>query len=129
MVLIPTKDERRMSSLEEVATPPRAMESEPTPAATRRLVLARGGALTRFSGLGGAHHALLNHHQEGRFECLELLDVLEYPEQTSAFGKASNPSESGLTASNTSVRTMFSTSPIRNRPISLQCGPLADQRS
>ena len=87
MVLIPIKDERRMSSLEEVATPPRAMESEPTPAATRRLVLARGGALTRFSGLGGAHHALLNHHQEGRFERLELLDVLEYPEQTSAFGK------------------------------------------
>ncbi len=76
-----------MSSLEEEATLPRGMESAPTPAATRRLVLARGGVLTRFSGLGGAHHALLNHHQQGRFGSLELLDVLEYPEQTSAFGK------------------------------------------
>ncbi len=78
---------RRMSSLEEEVTPPRSMESAPTPTATRRLVLARGGALTRFSGLGGAHHALLNHHQKGRFAGFDLLDVLEYQEQRSAFGK------------------------------------------
>ena len=76
-----------MSSLEEEATLPRGMESAPKPAAKRRLVLARGGALTRFSGLGGAHDALLNHHRQGRFEHLELLDVLEYPEQSSAFSK------------------------------------------
>lgn len=63
------------------------MESAPKPEAKRRLVLARGGALTRFSGLGGAHDALLNHHRHGRFEHVELLDVLEYPEQNSAFGK------------------------------------------
>tara|TARA_B100000900_G_scaffold7444_1_gene6287 strand:+ start:2217 stop:3413 length:1197 start_codon:yes stop_codon:yes gene_type:complete len=76
-----------MSSLEEEATLPRGMESAPKPANKRRLVLARGGSLTRFSGLGGAHDALLNHHRQGRFEHLELLDVLEYPEQISAFSK------------------------------------------
>ena len=54
---------------------------------SRKICLARGGTLTRFSGIGSAHHSLLNHHKSGDFPDTELISVLEYPEQKGAFGK------------------------------------------
>ena len=57
---------------------------------SRKICLARGGSLTRFSGIGGAHHSLLNHHKSGDFPDTELVSVLEYPEQKAAIGKIVN---------------------------------------
>lgn len=54
---------------------------------SRKVCLVRGGALTQFSGIGGAHFDLLAHHQNDEFEGVKLLDVLEYPEQNSALAK------------------------------------------
>lgn len=54
---------------------------------SKKICLVRGGALTQFSGIGGAHFDLLSHHQNEEFEGVKLLDVLEYPEQNSALAK------------------------------------------
>lgn len=54
---------------------------------SKKICLVRGGALTPFSGIGGAHNDLLNHHKNGKFGDLKLLDVLEYPEQKSAVAR------------------------------------------
>ena len=54
---------------------------------SRKVCLARGGTLTRFSGIGGAHHSLLDHHKSGDFPDAKLVCVLEYPEQKGALGK------------------------------------------
>lgn len=54
---------------------------------SKKVCLVRGGALTQFSGIGGAHFDLLSHHQNDEFEGLKLLDVLEYPEQNSGLAK------------------------------------------
>jgi len=76
-----------MSSLEEEAWPAPSMESKGSPPLTGQIVLVRGGALTRFSGLGGAHAALVEHHRDGRFPSLSLTEVVEYPVQSSAFAR------------------------------------------
>ena len=57
---------------------------------SRKVCLARGGTLTRFSGIGGAHHSLLDHHKSGDFPDTKLVCVLEYPEQKGALGKISH---------------------------------------
>ena len=77
----------RMSSLEEEASPAPIMESTGSPSSTGQIVLVRGGALTPFSGLGGAHATLVEHHQDGRFPSLLLKEVMEYPVQSSAFAR------------------------------------------
>ena len=64
-----------------------SMESKDSPTHTGRIVLVRGGALTRFSGLGGAHAALVEHHRAGRFAPFSLAEVVEYPVQSSALGR------------------------------------------
>ena len=76
-----------MSSLEEEASPAINMESPEPRAHPGQIALVRGGALTRFSGLGGAHADLLAHHQAGRFSEVSFRDVLEYPEQRSAVAR------------------------------------------
>ena len=76
-----------MSSLEEEAAPATRMESEGSPSHAGQIVLVRGGALTRFSGLGGAHATLVEHHRAGRFAPFSLADVVEYPVQSSALGR------------------------------------------
>ena len=63
------------------------MESEGSPSHAGRIVLVRGGALTRFSGLGGAHATLVEHHRAGHFAPFSLADVGEYPVQSSALGR------------------------------------------
>ena len=78
---------QEMSSLEEEASPAQSMESSLRPSGIRRVMLARGGALTKFSGIGGAHAALVNHHNRARFPDLHLIDVMEYPEQRSGFSR------------------------------------------
>jgi len=76
-----------MSSLEEEAWPAPSMESKGSPRPTGQIVLVRGGALTRFSGLGGAHATLVEHHRDGRFPSLSLTEVMQYPVQSSAFAR------------------------------------------
>ena len=76
-----------MSSLEEEASPALIMESTGSSSSTGQIVLVRGGALTPFSGLGGAHATLVEHHQDGRFPSLLLKEVLQYPVQSSAFAR------------------------------------------
>ena len=63
------------------------MASPATSTDARRVLLVRGGALTPYSGLGGAHSALVEHHRAGRFPGLTVLSTLEYPEQSSAFAR------------------------------------------
>ena len=77
----------RMSSLEEEALPAPIMESTGSSSSTGHIVLVRGGALTPFSGLGGAHATLVEHHKDGRFPSLLLKEVMEYPVQSSAFAR------------------------------------------
>ena len=77
---------RRMSSLEEEVTPPRSMESTTTPMATRRLVLARRSIDSIFWTWRGSSCSS-QPSPKGTVSGLDLLDVLEYPEQRSAFGK------------------------------------------
>ena len=77
----------RMSSLEEEASPASTMESTGSTSSTGHIVLVRGGALTPFSGLGGAHATLVEHHRDGRFPSLSLREVVEYPVQSSAFAR------------------------------------------
>ena len=76
-----------MSSLEEEASPALIMESTGSSSSTGQIVLVRGGALTPFSGLGGAHATLVDHHQDGRFPSLLLREVVQYPVQSSAFAR------------------------------------------
>ena len=76
-----------MSSLEEEASPASNMESGGPSSSTGQIILVRGGALTRFSGLGGAHATLVGHHQDGRFPSLSLTEVVEYPVQSSGFSR------------------------------------------
>ncbi|MGB0951329.1 MAG: hypothetical protein ACPGWQ_04975, partial [Poseidonia sp.] len=63
------------------------MESTGSTSSTGHIVLVRGGALTPFSGLGGAHATLVEHHRDGRFPSLSLREVVEYPVQSSAFAR------------------------------------------
>lgn len=75
------------SSIEEAGPRPKDMASSPTSTDALRVLLVRGGALTPYSGLGGAHRVLVEHHKAGRFPDVSMLSVLEYPEQTSALGR------------------------------------------
>ena len=75
------------SSIEEAGPCPKDMASSPPPTNALRVLLVRGGALTPYSGLGGAHRALVEHHEAGRFPDVSMLSVLEYPEQSSALGR------------------------------------------
>ncbi len=63
------------------------MASPPPSANALRVLLVRGGALTPYSGLGGAHRVLVEHHLAGRFPDVSMMSVLEYPEQSSSFGR------------------------------------------
>ena len=45
----------------------------------RRVLLARGGALPRQSGLGRAHHELIDRLEAGQIPDYELADVVEHP--------------------------------------------------
>jgi glycosyltransferase involved in cell wall biosynthesis len=54
----------------------------------RRVLVARGGALSPFSGLGGSHARFVNLLSSGDFEDYSLTDILEYPEAGNSLTRA-----------------------------------------
>ena len=68
---------RLMSSLQEAPVPPRPMEPGAA-GPTKRVLLVRGGVLTRFSGIGGAFHDLKNALEGGEIPGWQSAGVEEY---------------------------------------------------
>ena len=68
---------RLMSSLQEAQVPPRPMEPGAA-GPTKRVLLVRGGVLTRFSGIGGAFHDLKNALEDGEIPGWQSAGVEEY---------------------------------------------------